>query len=82
MVATRQRINFVHNSTYWQLLADISAYLEECEYEYDEDFVWQDSNLTLVLDQDANFDLKDISDWQALMERYEEVGDLCMRRLR
>lgn len=82
MVATKRRINFIHDSAYWQLLADISAYLEEREYEYDEDFIWQDSGHTLVLDQDANFDLKEIPEWEALIEGYEKVGDLCVRRLR
>lgn len=82
MTATKRRINFSYNSAYWQLLSDISAYLEEREYEYDEDFAWQDAGHTLLLDQDANFDLKEVPEWENLIEKYEEVGDFCVRRLR
>jgi hypothetical protein len=81
MTATK-RVGFTYNSEYWQTLADVSAYLEEQDFEPDEDFIFRDSGHTLEIDSDAHFEIKEFDRWQDLADDYERVGSLVIRRMR
>jgi hypothetical protein len=82
VLGTKRRVNFIYNSAYYQLLADITAYLEEQGLEPNQDFMPRDNGHTLEIDGEAHFDIKECPKWQSLTENYEEVGCVVVRSLR
>jgi len=79
VLGTKRRINFIYDSAYFQALTNISAYLENQGLEPNEDFTWRDNGHVLEIDQNVHFTIKECLDWQHLMDRYEQVGQLHFR---